>query len=127
MVPKGWPIKGLKPPQSAAREAYEEAGVRGAITGKAIGSFTYDKHLDEGRGEVPCEVKLFPLLVKRQLKSWPEMAEREWRWFDAESAAALVEEASLKTLIRDFAAKRSPSPDGPEPVEHGQEPIPAIG
>ena len=27
IIPKGWPIKGLKPVKSAAREAYEEAGV----------------------------------------------------------------------------------------------------
>jgi ADP-ribose pyrophosphatase YjhB (NUDIX family) len=25
IIPKGWPIKGLKPAKSAAREAYEEA------------------------------------------------------------------------------------------------------
>jgi 8-oxo-dGTP pyrophosphatase MutT (NUDIX family) len=38
IVPKGWPIKGLKPPRSAAREAYEEAGIRGTVGAKAIGS-----------------------------------------------------------------------------------------
>jgi 8-oxo-dGTP pyrophosphatase MutT (NUDIX family) len=43
VVPKGWPIKGLKPAKSAAREAFEEAGVRGKIGGKAVGRFTYDK------------------------------------------------------------------------------------
>jgi 8-oxo-dGTP pyrophosphatase MutT (NUDIX family) len=31
IIPKGWPIKGLKPAKSAAREAYEEAGVRGSV------------------------------------------------------------------------------------------------
>jgi 8-oxo-dGTP pyrophosphatase MutT (NUDIX family) len=30
-VPKGWPIKRSSPQQTAATEAYEEAGVRGAI------------------------------------------------------------------------------------------------
>jgi hypothetical protein len=29
IIPKSWPIKGLKPPKSAAREAHEEAGIRG--------------------------------------------------------------------------------------------------
>ena len=29
IIPKGWPIKGLRPAKSAAREAFEEAGVRG--------------------------------------------------------------------------------------------------
>jgi ADP-ribose pyrophosphatase YjhB (NUDIX family) len=31
IIPKGWPIKGLRPAKSAAREAFEEAGVRGKI------------------------------------------------------------------------------------------------
>jgi 8-oxo-dGTP pyrophosphatase MutT (NUDIX family) len=48
-VPKGWPAKKLKPCESAAREAYEEAGVRGSVGTKSIGSFTYEKMLnDEG-------------------------------------------------------------------------------
>jgi 8-oxo-dGTP pyrophosphatase MutT (NUDIX family) len=38
IIPKGWPIKGLKPAKSAAREAYEEAGVRGSVKTKAIGT-----------------------------------------------------------------------------------------
>ena len=28
IIPKGWPIKGLKPAKTAARGAFEEAGVR---------------------------------------------------------------------------------------------------
>ena len=31
IVPKGWPIKGLRPAKSAAREAFEEAGVTARI------------------------------------------------------------------------------------------------
>jgi ADP-ribose pyrophosphatase YjhB (NUDIX family) len=46
IVPKGWPIKGLKPAKSAAREAFEEAGVWGRVGARAIGHFTYDKILD---------------------------------------------------------------------------------
>jgi len=43
IVPKGWPIKRLTPSKSAAREAFEEAGVRGKIGARAIGNFTYKK------------------------------------------------------------------------------------
>ena len=43
IIPKGWPIKGLKPAKSAAREAFEEAGVRGHVGAKSIGLFTYEK------------------------------------------------------------------------------------
>src|SRR5258708_16445379 len=31
IIPKGWPIKGLKPSKAAAREAYEEAGLRAPV------------------------------------------------------------------------------------------------
>jgi 8-oxo-dGTP pyrophosphatase MutT (NUDIX family) len=31
IIPKGWPKKGKSPDHSAAREAFEEAGVVGAI------------------------------------------------------------------------------------------------
>ncbi len=45
IIPKGWPMKGRKPPKAAAREAFEEAGLRGEIGGKAVGSFTYEKFI----------------------------------------------------------------------------------
>ena len=38
VIPKGWPIKGLTPPQTAAREAYEEAGLGGMMSTKPIGA-----------------------------------------------------------------------------------------
>jgi 8-oxo-dGTP pyrophosphatase MutT (NUDIX family) len=38
-VPKGWPIKHNSPQQTAATEAYEEAGVHGPIGNRRIGQF----------------------------------------------------------------------------------------
>jgi 8-oxo-dGTP pyrophosphatase MutT (NUDIX family) len=35
-VPKGWPIKDSTPQQTAATEAYEEAGVRGSVGKKRL-------------------------------------------------------------------------------------------
>ena len=72
IVPKGWPIKGLSPIKSAAREAFEEAGVTGRTGAKPIGVFAYDKLLDEAGGTTACEVKIYPLLVRRQSHVWPE-------------------------------------------------------
>jgi 8-oxo-dGTP pyrophosphatase MutT (NUDIX family) len=105
IIPKGWPMKNMKPAKAAAREAYEEAGVRGTIAGKAIGSFTYEKLLDGEGGAVPCEVRVFPLLVKRQLKTWPEENEREIRWFAPDQAVSLVGEEGLQTLIGSFVRR----------------------
>src|ERR1700686_822177 len=47
IIPKGWPIKGMSRCESAAREAYEEAGVRGIVGRKPIGMYAYRKQLDD--------------------------------------------------------------------------------
>ncbi|HXZ17828.1 MAG TPA: NUDIX hydrolase [Roseiarcus sp.] len=105
IVPKGWPIKGLRPPKAAAREAFEEAGVTGRIGVKPVGSFTYDKALDEEGHEVSCEVTVYPLLVKRQAKTWPEFEQRLTQWVEPGRAAAMVADHELKTLIAAFAKR----------------------
>ena len=104
IIPKGWPIKGLKPSKSAAREAYEEAGVRGAIGSKAIGSFIYEKKLEEGMS-VPCQVSVFPLKVERQSKTWPESGQREIRWLAPAEALDLLEDPGLRDLVAAFVAR----------------------
>ncbi|MBL7405872.1 NUDIX domain-containing protein, partial [Escherichia coli] len=45
VIPKGWPMKGRKPFEAAAREAYEEAGLRGAVGKRPIGLYLYQKRL----------------------------------------------------------------------------------
>jgi 8-oxo-dGTP pyrophosphatase MutT (NUDIX family) len=103
IIPKGWPIKGLAPSKSAAREAFEEAGVRGKIGTKSVGVFSYDKLLDEHAIPVNCEVKVFPLLVKRQSEVWPEMEQRLFQWFEPSEAVSLIREPQLKKLVAKFA------------------------
>ena len=105
IVPKGWPIRGLRPAKSAAQEAYEEAGVRGRVGGKPIGAFAYHKALDETGAEVACEVKVFPLRVERQSETWPESQQRIAQWVDPAKAIALVKEPELKALIAAFAKR----------------------
>jgi hypothetical protein len=98
IIPKGWPIKGLRPPKSAAREALE-AGIRGKIGAKSVGLFKYNKLLDGQGIEVSCEVKVFPLLVKRQSKSWPELEQRLVQWVEPAKAVSLIKERQLKKLV----------------------------
>src|SRR5947209_14678636 len=62
VIPKGWPIKGLKSPQTAAREAFEEAGVEGLVAKKKLGVFHYDKRLRSGRIQ-RVRVGVYPLQV----------------------------------------------------------------
>ena len=105
IIPKGWPIKGLKPPRSAAREAYEEAGIRGTVGAKSIGVFSYEKSLEANGGSVPCEVRVFPMIVKRQLDTWPEAHERETRWFEPTEALSVTKEKGLRQLIESFVKR----------------------
>lgn len=99
VVPKGWPMKGLKNYEAAAREAYEEAGLIGRVGRRALGSYFYQKRL-KSRDTVLCQVQVFRLEVRKQLKTWPEQHERDCRWFSVPDAAEAVTEAGLAALIR---------------------------
>lgn len=106
VIPKGWPIKKLKPSASAAQEALEEAGVVGETRGRAIGAYHYDKRLRSGRTQ-HVRVFVFALEVAELKAEWREMGQRERRWTTPAFAAELVEEKELKTLLAAF------SPDVP--------------
>jgi 8-oxo-dGTP pyrophosphatase MutT (NUDIX family) len=104
IIPKGWPKKGKSPHRSAAREAFEEAGVLGAVGKRPVGSFSYEKRLKNGES-VECEVRVFPLEVRRQRKEWPERLERRVRWLPASKAAKKVKHPVLSEMIRRIARK----------------------
>jgi 8-oxo-dGTP pyrophosphatase MutT (NUDIX family) len=105
IIPKGWPIKGLRPAKSAAREAFEEAGVTGRISAKPVGLFTYDKLVDEAGAQTTCEVKVYPLLVKRQSEVWPESQQRTTQWVEPSRAIAMIKEPDLKKILASFARR----------------------
>ncbi|PZO00862.1 MAG: NUDIX hydrolase [Hyphomicrobiales bacterium] len=100
IVPKGWPIKGLTPPEAAAREAFEEAGVVGRILSEPAGRYTYWKRMSDHF--ILCEVTLYLLEVERQLATWAEQDQRRSQWFSLDDAADLVEEPELATAIRNL-------------------------
>jgi 8-oxo-dGTP pyrophosphatase MutT (NUDIX family) len=106
IIPKGWPIKGLKPGEAAAREAYEEAGVRGRV-GRSLGKYVYDKYSQSRENSFPCAVRVFPLAVRRQLKGWPEAHERQAQWYSVAEAASMVGEGGLRELILSLASRKS--------------------
>ena len=99
IIPKGWPMKRKEPHAAAAREALEEAGVRGKVGTTPLGSYSYRKRLRTGR-LVVCEVVVFPLEVKRQRKRWPDKGKRQIQWLSPTEAAKTVRETVLSDLIR---------------------------
>lgn len=102
VIPKGWPIKGLKSAQTAAREAFEEAGVEGEMAPGKIGVFHYDKRLRTGRVQ-RVRVGVYPLKVDIEREAWPEARQREKLWLGPAKAAELVQEPELAELLRAFS------------------------
>jgi 8-oxo-dGTP pyrophosphatase MutT (NUDIX family) len=98
IIPKGWPIRKLTPAATAAREAYEEAGLLGAVVNdNPIGSYRYAKRRRALRF-LCFEVSVFLFAVERQLTKWPEKAERKTRWFGPREAVARVASAEMNGL-----------------------------
>ena len=114
VIPKGWPMKGKAPPEAAAVEAHEEAGLDGTISERAVGSYGYAKRLKDGNDR-PVEVMVFPLRVTAMLDDWPEKEQRQRQWFAPAVAAALVDEAELKALLLAFGRVRLDGEDGRGP------------
>lgn len=101
VIPKGWPMRRRSMPDAAAREAWEEAGVKGEIRPVSLGLYTYRKVLDNG-DTIPCAVVVYPLEVQIMLREYPEYGQRSTRWFSPRKAAKRVREPQLASLIRDF-------------------------
>jgi uncharacterized protein Yka (UPF0111/DUF47 family)/8-oxo-dGTP pyrophosphatase MutT (NUDIX family) len=105
VIPKGNPIPSFLNYETAAREAFEEAGIEGGIATEPIGSFRYMKRRRAG-WEVPALVTVYPMLVTRHARRWPERGQRELRWFPPDEAAEAVEEPELKVIIASLNGRR---------------------
>jgi len=107
IIPKGWPMEGLKPQEAAAREAVEEAGIIGQIADRPIGSYRYLKHL-KGEQTMAIQVIVFPFQVEDRLPAFKEQGQRTVAWFGYQEAASRITEPSLGRLIRDFGGMQAP-------------------
>lgn len=102
ILPKGWPIDGMKPSQAAMVEAWEEAGVKkGKVERKALGSFMGTKISSAG-DEEPCLTKVYAVKVLKTEADYPEADKRERLWVNPQKAAEMVTEDGLRAILRDL-------------------------
>jgi 8-oxo-dGTP pyrophosphatase MutT (NUDIX family) len=108
LIPKGWPMAGRTLASAAAQEAFEEAGVQGAIDPLPLGSFTFQKQ-HVVLGKVQVKIIVHCLAVTRELPQWPEFGQRERRWFSASQAGRHVRSEELAALIHQLHERLSRS------------------
>lgn len=95
-LPKGIIEPGMSPPRSAAREAYEEAGVLGAVDKELFDRFEYDKWGGT------CDVQVFLMEITEVLDQWPEQNQRSRKLVDACMAPQLIGRESIRPVLRRF-------------------------
>lgn len=94
VVPKGIKDPGLTPQESAAKEAWEEAGVEGKVGDACLGHYTYQKW------GATCTVDVFPMEVTRLIPEdvWRE-SHREREWVTPKEATLRLKQTDLVPIV----------------------------
>lgn len=97
VIPKGVIEPSMTAVDSAAKEAFEEAGILGLPDAKSLGEYSYKKWGGH------CRVLVYPMEVRKILKQWPEQKERSRKWVSIEEAMSLLKHKKLRPLIRQWS------------------------
>jgi 8-oxo-dGTP pyrophosphatase MutT (NUDIX family) len=101
IFPKGIIDPGETYVETALKEAYEEAGIRGEIVGEPIGSYQYAKW------GTTLTVTVAMMQVESSDDQWPEADLRQRRWATASEARELLSEDRLRDYL-DLAVEKLP-------------------
>jgi 8-oxo-dGTP pyrophosphatase MutT (NUDIX family) len=93
-IPKGMVDPGDTPEETALKEAWEEAGLKGRLVGGAIGSFEYEKW-----SITRYAVTVYLMEVLEQATDWHEAPYRERRWASFDEAASLLKDHPVRALL----------------------------
>lgn len=98
VVPKGVKEPELSPRESAEKEAFEEAGVRGKTGTAPLGTYDYEKW-----GGL-CSVEVYPMEVHEVMEDelWEERY-RSRKWVSAAEAGGLLDHPELRDMIGGLA------------------------
>lgn len=94
-IPKGGIERNMNSQASAAKEAYEEAGVLGKILkGSFLGAYVYH------RDKQPQHVELYVMRVQKVLTVYPEHKTRPRAWVLMDQAQNMVKPELKKFMIK---------------------------
>ncbi len=92
VIPKGVKEPELSGPDSAAKEALEEAGIEGDVRPDALGTYRYDKWGGT------CTVDVYLMFVTKVHDAWEEQY-RDREWVDVDTAVERLQEPALKKIV----------------------------
>jgi 8-oxo-dGTP pyrophosphatase MutT (NUDIX family) len=98
-IPKGFVDPGETVQQAALKEAWEEAGLSGRLSGAEIGSYVYEKW------GMKLTVSVYLMEVTEQEDDWEESRFRERRWLPVNEAFEMLKKHPIRPLL-DTAATR---------------------
>ena len=86
---------GLRPAGTAAREAWEEAGLVGRVAEPPLGTYQFVK--------LGClhEVVVYRMQVREAKRNWPERKKRRRRWLRPAKASERIDHAELRAIVAD--------------------------
>src|SRR5690242_20656414 len=93
IIPKGVVERQMTPPESARKEAWEEAGVEGEISTRAVGRYEYEKWGGT------CTVSVYLMEVTSEKNDWPERKLRRRRWMSFKKAIKTIENPVLSEIL----------------------------
>lgn len=107
IIPKGWPMLGMKPADAAAQEAWEEAGVIGTASDTCLGLYSYYKQRDNSKKDVtlPCLAMVYPVKALKLKTDYPEAGQRRRKWVSRKKATKMIQEPELIQIIKTFDPK----------------------
>ena len=115
IFPKGAVESDMTPARSAAKEAWEEAGVRGDIGKVPVGTYRTEKV--ERHTSRLVAVDLYPLKVDDQAPDWPERRSRRRHWATHRQARKLIDNPELMAVLDRLHSDLTRPPDDGETIK----------
>jgi 8-oxo-dGTP pyrophosphatase MutT (NUDIX family) len=109
-IPKGKVEAHLSFGENAAKEAFEEAGVKGRISPTSVGVFRANKRTPDRSARRVIEVWVYLLEVTEVRSKWPEKGKRQIQWVPCRTAAALLREPVLVYLCENLPQRAPGAP-----------------